>query len=57
MNTPMKLAAFAAVLAVSFGGAWLVGAAIDPLADRPAASHDQIDHGDSSETSGQELQR
>ncbi|MBA2638131.1 MAG: hypothetical protein H0U79_07930, partial [Solirubrobacterales bacterium] len=33
MNVPTRLAAFAAVLALAFGGAALAGAAIDPTDD------------------------
>lgn len=45
MNVPTKLAAFAAVLVLVFGGATLAGAAIDPT-DEPATSSD---HGAASE--------
>lgn len=33
MNVPAKLAAFALVLAVCFGGAYAVGAAVGPIDD------------------------
>ena len=39
MSTPAKLAAFAATLAVLFGGGALAGGAIDPDRDEPRASH------------------
>ena len=39
MSTPAKLAAFAAMLAVLFGGGALAGGAIDPDRDEPRASH------------------
>lgn len=37
MNVPTKLAAFAVALALVFGGAVLVGAAVEPSKDSPAA--------------------
>jgi len=50
MNVPAKLAAFAAVLAVAFGGAALAGAAIDPTeADQTAGAA----HGGSERTGGE----
>lgn len=39
MNVPLKLTAFAAVLALAFGVAALAGAAIDPTDSEPASSH------------------
>ena len=39
MSTPAKLAAFAATLAVLFGGGALAGGAIDPDRDEPRATH------------------
>ena len=39
MSTPARLAAFAAALAVLFGGGALAGGAIDPDRDRPRAQH------------------
>lgn len=57
MSTPAKLAAFAVVLAAAFGGAWVVGAGIDPLAETPPVSHGQTDHDPATQTSGHENQR
>ena len=37
MKTSLKLAGFAALLGLGFGGAWLVGAATDSDTDQPAA--------------------
>jgi hypothetical protein len=39
MSTPAKLAAFAATLAVLFGGGALAGGAVDPDRDEPRATH------------------
>jgi hypothetical protein len=39
MNVPTRLAAFAAVLGLAFGGAALAGAAIDPTDDAAGAGH------------------
>ncbi len=39
MSAPVKLAAFAATLAVLFGGGALAGGAIDPDRERPRAAH------------------
>ncbi len=39
MRTPAKLAAFAATLAVLFGGGALAGGAIDPDRDEPSSTH------------------
>ena len=38
MNVPTRLAAFAAILGLAFGGAALAGAAIDPTDEKPAAA-------------------
>jgi len=38
MNVPIRLAAYAAVLGVAFGGAALAGAAIDPTDEKPVAA-------------------
>ncbi len=38
MNVPIRLAAFAAVLGLSFGGAALAGAAVDPTEDEAAVA-------------------
>jgi hypothetical protein len=48
MNVPMRLVAFALVLAVAFGGAALAGAAIDPT-DDPGAGAD-AGHGSATHT-------
>ncbi len=47
MNAGAKLAAFAVVLAVAFGGALAVGAAVNPIGetDRPGMPHDTPDVG------------
>ena len=40
MSVPVKLAAFAVVLALSFGAAYGVGAAVGPIEDDPSdAAH------------------
>lgn len=48
MNVPIRLAAYAAVLGVAFGGAALAGAAIDPTDEKPVAATSGSHHGGSS---------
>lgn len=48
MRAPIRLAAFAALLALVFGGAALAGAAIDPTGETPTGTHrsaEQSEHG------------
>lgn len=54
MNVPGRLVAFAAVLGVAFGGAVLVGAALDPTDEQPRAEHSDGGHagGDVSASGG-----
>lgn len=40
MNTPARLAVFAAGLVVAFVAAWGVGSAVSPVLDDPPALHD-----------------
>ena len=40
MNTPTRLAAFAAGLVLAFVAAWGVGDAVPPLLDAPIPTHD-----------------
>lgn len=46
MNTPAKLSAYGAVLALVAGGAWAVGGAVGPLPAESAASGPAAGHGD-----------
>ncbi|PUA81273.1 hypothetical protein [Nocardioides currus] len=58
MNTPTRLAIFAAGLVAAFGAAWGVGTATDPLLDEPPAAHDMdgaMAHGDASHDDGGHL--
>ncbi|GGP77684.1 hypothetical protein [Saccharothrix coeruleofusca] len=52
MNTPAKLAAYGAALALVAGGAWGVGAAVGPLRAEPAASGPAAGHGDDHAATG-----
>ena len=49
MNTPTRLAIFAAGLLVAFAAAWGVGTAMSPVLDEPPAAHDmgeEMEHGE-----------
>lgn len=46
MTVPSKLAGFAAILAVAFGGATVAGAVVGPGDERPRASIEEDARGD-----------
>lgn len=50
MNVPTRLAAFAAVLGLAFGGAALAGAAIDPTDEQDVVA--EAGHGEDEATPG-----